>query len=173
MRRLFNICLYALFGTIMFSTKLIMEVLPNVHLVSMLIIVCTVVFGWKAIFPIYVYVFLTGVYAGFAPWWIPYFYIWLFPYLLTLAVPKKLPYKFAFFVYIIICGLHGFLYGTLYAPAQALMFGLDFKGMIAWIVAGIPFDMIHGISNCIVATLVLPICIPLKKVYKQIEAKIS
>ncbi len=170
---LFEICLYALLGTMMFTSKLIMELLPNVHILAMLIVVFTIAFKWKAIFPIYIFVFLTGVYAGFAPWWIPYMYIWLFPYLLTLILPQNMPKRIAIPAYIIICGLHGFLYGTLYAPAQALMFGLNFKGMCTWIVAGLPFDIIHGISNCVTATLVLPLSTPLKKVYTQIISRIK
>ena len=42
-------------------------------------------------------------------------------------------------------------------PARALLFGLDFKGMIAWIVAGFPFDITHGISNFFCGILIVPI----------------
>ena len=52
---------------------------------------------------------------------------------------------------------HGFLYGVLYAPAQAILFGLDFHGMLAWIAAGLPFDLIHGISNFGFGALVVPV----------------
>jgi len=37
------------------------------------------------------------------------------------------------------------------------MFGLDFQGMIAWIIAGIPFDITHGISNFFCGMLIVPI----------------
>ena len=57
----------------------------------------------------------------------------------------------------VVCALHGFLFGTLYAPMQALMFGLSFKGMTAWIIAVLPFDAIHGVSNFFMALLALPI----------------
>ena len=57
----------------------------------------------------------------------------------------------------VVCAAHGFLYGTLYAPAQALLYGLNFKGMIAWIVAGLPFDCLHGVSNFFCGMLILPI----------------
>jgi hypothetical protein len=56
-----------------------------------------------------------------------------------------------------ICAAHGFLYGTLYAPAQALLYGLSFKGMVAWIIAGFPFDCIHGVSNFFCGILIVPI----------------
>ena len=60
-------------------------------------------------------------------------------------------------VYSVVCALHGFLYGTLYAPAQALLFGLDFEQMIAWIIAGLPWDLVHGVSNFICGLLICPI----------------
>ena len=77
-----------------------------------------------------------------------------------------MPKKLAPIVYIIVCGLHGFLYGVIYAPSQALLFGLDFKGMIAWIVSGFPFDIIHGISNLCLGVLIVPIAVVLKKTQK-------
>ena len=57
----------------------------------------------------------------------------------------------------LVCAAHGFLFGTLYAPAQAILFGLDFKGMVAWIVAGFPWDCIHGVSNFFCGILIMPI----------------
>jgi energy-coupling factor transport system substrate-specific component len=60
-------------------------------------------------------------------------------------------------VYPLITGLHGVLFGTLYSPAQALLFGLDFDGMIAWIIAGLPFDLIHGVGNMCLGFLVYPL----------------
>ncbi len=56
-----------------------------------------------------------------------------------------------------VCAAHGFLFGTLYAPAQAVLFGLSFRGMIAWIVAGLPWDMIHGVSNFMCGMLIVPV----------------
>ena len=67
------------------------------------------------------------------------------------------PKKIAPLVYMVVCSLHGFLYGTIYAPFQALAFGLDFNGMIAWIVTGLPFDIIHGISNFFCGILIVPL----------------
>ena len=80
-----------------------------------------------------------------------------------MLIPKNMPKKVAPIVYIVVCGLHGFLYGILYAPSQALLFGLDFKGTVAWIVAGLPFDMVHGFSNLILGVLIVPIIKVLKK----------
>lgn len=60
------------------------------------------------------------------------------------------------------------LFGTLYAPAQAILFGLSFKGMIAWIIAGLPWDFVHGISNFFCGILIVPIVTLLRKLEKQV-----
>ena len=67
---------FAMLGTIMFCSKILLEVLPNIHLLGMLTMTYTVVFRRKALIPIYIYVMLNGLYAGFNIWWIPYLYIW-------------------------------------------------------------------------------------------------
>ena len=48
-----------------------MEAVPNVHLLGMFTMLLTVVYRRRALYPIYVYVLLNGVYAGFASWWLP------------------------------------------------------------------------------------------------------
>ena len=67
----------------------------------------------------------------------------------------------------IVCAAHGFLFGVLYAPAQALMYGLSFQGMIAWIIAGFPFDCVHGISNFFAGIIIVPVASVLKKSLKM------
>ena len=74
-----------------------------------------------------------------------------------MILPKQIPKKVRPVVYMSVCAAHGFLFGTLYAPAQALLFGLSFNGMIAWIIAGLPWDAIHGISNFFCGILIVPI----------------
>jgi len=68
-----------------------------------------------------------------------------------------MPDRVAAVVYPVISALHGLLFGVLYAPAQAIIFGLDIEGMLAWIIAGIPMDVIHCISNFGFGLLALPL----------------
>ena len=51
--------IFSMLGTIMFCSKIIMEVLPNIHLLGMFTMVFTVAFRKKALIPIYVYVLQT------------------------------------------------------------------------------------------------------------------
>lgn len=141
----------------MYASKMIMEIAPNVHLLGVFVIAFTIVYRKKALYPIYVFVLLTGVYAGFTTWWIPYLYLWTILWGVTMLLPKNMPKKIRPIVYMIVCAMHGFLYGTLYAPAQAFFFGLNLEGTIAWIIAGLPWDFVHGVSNFFCGILILPI----------------
>ena len=166
-QRIFELAIFPMLGAIMFCSKLLMEFLPNIHMVGMLIMLYTVVFRWKALIPIYIFVFLTGIYAGFGFWWIPYLYVWTVLWAFTMLLPKNMPRAAALVVYPLVCGLHGFLFGVLYAPAQALMFGFDFKMTCAWIASGFYFDALHGIGNIIFGTFVYPLSSVLKKLLKK------
>lgn len=144
-------------GTIIFLSKLIMEPLPNIHLVGTLIAVYTIVYRQKALIPIYIYVVLTGVYAGFSPWWIPYVYIWTILWGAIMLLPKKMNPKIGAFVYPIVTALHGLLYGVLYAPTQALVYKMNFHQTLLWIGAGFYFDVLHGIGNLVLGILIYPL----------------
>ena len=161
-----EIVLFAFLGAFMFASKQIMEWLPNIHMLGMLTMLYTVVFRKKALFPIYVFVILEGVIAGFNLWWIPYLYIWTVLWAITMLLPKSMNVKLATPVYMIVCGLHGLGYGTLYAPFQAICMGLDFKATIAWIATGLPWDIIHGIGNAFFATMIYP----LSKLFRKLGA---
>ena len=165
-KNLVDITVFAMLGTIMFISKLFMEIFPNIHFLGMLTMVYTLVYGKKALIPIYVYVLINGLYAGFALWWIPYLYLWALLWGATMLLPKKMSPKVQVPVYALVCSLHGLLFGTLYAPAQAIMFGLDFKGMIAWIIAGLPFDALHAAGNFAAGLLIVPLTNALKKAHK-------
>lgn len=158
-----EISVFAMLGTLMFVSKLIMEALPNIHLIGMFTVAFTITYRVKALVPIYVFVFLTGLYAGFALWWLPHLYIWTILWGLTMLVPKNLSKKVAIPVYMILCGVHGLLYGILYAPGQALMYGLNFEGMIVWIIRGLPFDITHACGNLVAGILIYPVSTALKK----------
>ena len=154
-------------GTIMFCSKIIMEVLPNIHLLGMFTMTYTAVFRKKALLPIYIYVMLNGLYSGFDIWWIPYLYIWTILWGITMLFPKRMPKKVKCVVFPIICAIHGFAFGMLYSPAQALMFGMSFEQTVAWIIAGIPFDIIHGVGNFFAGLLIVPLSELLEKLIKN------
>lgn len=148
---------FALLGSLMYASKIALEWAPNIHLLGVFTIAFTIVYRKKALYPIYTYVLLNGLLVGFSSWWYPHLYLWLILWAVVMVLPKNMPPKAAPVVYMLVCSAHGFLYGTLYAPFQALAFGLNLEGMVAWIIAGLPFDVIHGVSNFFCGILVMPV----------------
>ncbi len=157
-----ELVLFALLGTLLLSGDLLMEWLPNVHLVGVLVTVYTAVYRWKALIPLYIYVLLLGLLNGFATWWTPYLYVWTVLWGLVMLLPRTLTKK-TVFLYAAVCTLHGFLFGTLYAPSQVLLFGLPWSALPAWIASGLPFDIAHGIGNAVLSVLIYPLAKLLNK----------
>lgn len=141
----------------MFASKVLMASLPNIHLIAMLLTVFTVVYRSRALIPLYLYVMLEGLFYGFTVWWLPYLYIWTILWGAVMLLPKNMKPFHAVPVYMAVCGLHGLLFGTLWAPAQALILGFDFRKTLAWIASGFPYDVAHCIGNCVSALLILPL----------------
>lgn len=152
-----EIAVFGMLGAVMYASKTVMELMPNIHLLGVFTVAFTVVYRKKALYPIYTYVILSGIFCGFATWWIPHLYVWTLLWGAVMLLPRKLPKKALPIVYMAVCAAHGFLFGTLYAPVQAILYGLNFQGMLAWIIAGLPWDCMHGISNFFCGILIMPI----------------
>ncbi len=157
---------FAMLGGITFVSYLLMQGLPNIHLVGMFTMVFTLVYRKRALAPIYVYVMLSGLINGFGIAWIPYIYIWTILWGVTMLLPKNMPRKIAYVVYPVVCALHGLLFGLLYLPAQVILFNLSYDSAIAWLLAGLSFDALHAAGNFVFGFLIIPLCELLKKLDK-------
>ncbi len=164
-----EIAVFGMLGAVMYVSKMVMEVLPNIHLLGVLTIAYTIVYRKKALYPIYIYVILNGIFCGFAAWWIPYLYLWTVLWGIVMLLPKKMPSRIKIFVYMAVCAVHGFLFGTLYAPVQAVLYGLNLKETLAWIAAGLPWDCIHGVSNFFCGILIMPVVYALRLAERYVE----
>ena len=165
-KKLVDLLVFTMLGVILLISKLLMEALPNFHLIGTLITAYTIVYRKDALKPIYIFVMLFGLVYSFGIWWIPYLYIWAILWAMIMLLPKNMKPQVAVPVYMLVSGLHGLLYGTLYAPAQALLYGYDFKTMVAWIIAGLPFDAMHCVGNVVLGLLIIPIATALRKFHK-------
>ncbi len=164
-----EITVFGIFAALMYVAQVVMSFIPNVHLTGVFIITLSVLWRWKALWPVMTYVLINGIFNGFAIWWLPYIYIWpllvavtsiymTHEYIKSSLHPKSFNEKRMFFNLVCINAAHGFLYGTLYALAYGPIMRMDFSEIIAWIVAGLPYDAIHGCSNFILGFLILPLC---------------
>lgn len=156
-QHIFELVLCAMFGSLMFTSKIIMAVIPNIHLLGMLIVTLTAVFRWKALIPLYIYVIVDGLFAGFALWWWPYLYIWTILWGVVMLLPRNMPRSVACVVYTTVCALHGLFFGVLYAPFQALAYNLGWEGMLAWIASGFVFDLFHFVGNLAGGVFIMPL----------------
>ena len=105
---------------------------------------------------------------------IPFLFVWLPLWGVFMLIGKvSMPVKIKVPVYMVLCALHGLAFGTLYAPFAALIFGipLSFQALLAWIIAGFPFDIAHALGNLAAGILIVPLSELLKKLDSQVMLK--
>ena len=159
---------FAMLSAIMAVSKVMMEGLPNIHLLGTFVVAFTLTYRAKALLPIYGYVFVNGLWEGFELFgWLPEVYLWLVLWAIVMILPKNMPKAIAPIVYMLVSALHGLCFGTLYAPVYALFSGFGWNRVWLWIVAGLPFDLLHAIGNFALGTLILPISALLKKLQRK------
>lgn len=135
----------ALLTALMFVGQVGMSFLPNIEVVSLLVIVYTQVYKKKVFFIIYAFAILEGLAWGFGVWWFGYLYIWSILAIIVLLIGKQTSAIF----WSIVSGAFGLIYGFLYAIPYFIAGGWA-AGFSYWI-AGIPFDIAHCVGNVVVA----------------------
>jgi energy-coupling factor transport system substrate-specific component len=140
-----------------------MSFLPNIEPTSLLVMVYVVVFGRKALYPIYLYVALEILFYGIQLWNINYLYIWLVPVLLGIAFRKETHPLF----WAVVSGAFGLFFGLLCAPVYLFIGGPGYA--IGWWVAGFPFDLLHCGGNFVIA---LVLFVPLRKLLTRLYSRI-
>ena len=142
------------------AAKTALAVLPNIELVSFLLIVYAAVFGKKTFAAAFAFTGVECLVWGMGLWVINYLYIWPVLVAVILASAQKgglNPISCA-----VISGGFGLGFGALCAIPYLFIGGPAM--MVSWWIAGIPYDLIHGISNfflCLV--LFRPVYSVLKK----------
>lgn len=137
-----------------------MAVLPNVEPVTLLIILYTIFFGKKVVYILAAYLFFEGCWYGFGLWWVMYAYVWPLLAFLTYLFRKN---KSAWF-WSVFSGAFGLFYGALCSIPYFFIGGPAMA--FAWWVSGIPFDLLHCVSN---ALLCMVLFVPLQRVLKQLK----
>ncbi len=132
----------ALLSAILYVSKLMLDFLPNVELVSLFIILFSLVFGRETLLTVTVFNLFQIIQWGIGTWTISYLYVWPLLCLLTLLLKKVI--KEEFLIWSIFSGLFGLIFGSLFAlvyipvdPAYALSY---------WI-SGLPWDVWHAVWN--------------------------
>ena len=157
-----EVTLFAMLAALTFCAKWVMSPLPNIEPVTLMVLLFGAVFGWKAIFPVAVYVAAELLFYGLGVWNFYYLYIWLIPMVLGIALRKmESPLGWA-----IAAGFFGLAFGALCAPVDLLIGGWAYAAA-KW-VSGISFDLLHGAGNFVI---VLTLFVPLRKLVEKLYRK--
>ena len=165
--RILDLTLMGMMVAVMEVSKLALSFLPNIELVSFWIILFTLFFRWRVLFAIPAFVLVEGLLYGINLWWISYLYAWP---LLALAAWLFRRQESVLF-WSILSGSFGLLFGMLFAIPYAVI-GAAGNGLrsglyagFTWWVAGIPYDIAHGIGNFV---LMLVLYKPVREAMKRL-----
>lgn len=157
--RIRDVVMIGMMSAILVVVQVALGFLPNVELVSLLIILYSCYFGRKTLFIIYVFVLLEGIIYGFSLWWINYLYIWTILFIIATIFRKHRSPVF----WAIVSGTYGLGFGALCAIPYFFIGGLPTA--FAYWVSGIPYDIPHGAFNFIFA---LVFFYPLRLLFDQL-----
>lgn len=159
-----DIALFGVLAALTFGAKFVMSGLPNIEPVSLMIMLFAVIFGKKALYPIYVYVALEILCFGLSIWNIYYLYIWLILWAAAYLLRKMQdPLGWA-----VLSGAFGLLFGAFCGIADFFIGGWSYA-VGKWI-SGLMFDLTHCVGNFVIALLLFkPMRQLLEKLYKRMR----
>ena len=158
--KIYRLVIMAALSAILLIVQLGMAFLPNIEVVSTLIILYTLSYK-KLVFPIlYTFVLLEGVVFGFGIWWVSYLYIWSILALIVLALRKM----DSALLWAVVSGAFGLSFGVLCAIPYLISGGL-YAAFSYWS-AGIPYDILHCAGNFV---LTLALYRPLSHLLKRLR----
>lgn len=145
---------------IIYACKVALESIPNVELVSFLTIMYAISFGIDAIFAVTVFNMLELVQWGPGTWWISYLYVWPLLAVITIVFKKKLGSEPLYWA--ILSGVFGLFFGSLFA---VLYIPIDVKYAATYFISGLPYDVLHCISNFIIMLILFK---PINKLLNRV-----
>lgn len=143
--------------------KVALMFLPNIEVVTLFLIVFSVAFGRETWFAVAGFVLIEGILFGFGIWWVMYIYIW--PSLVAIA--KLFRKKGGLMFWAILAAAYGLTFGFFCSIPYLFMGGL--KTAISWWIAGIPYDLIHGVSNFAITLVLFK---PLYRVTEKLSSRL-
>lgn len=160
---IYDIALIGIMTATLEGGKLALFFLPNVEIVTLLIILYTLCFGPKIFYAVITFICIEGLLYGFGLWFIMYLYLWPLLALVTYLCRKKTGTLF----WSILSAFFGLFFGAFAALPYIIISGPS--AAFAWWVAGIPFDIIHCISNFALALVLFS---PLHKILTKLSTTI-
>jgi hypothetical protein len=139
----------ALLSAVLTVAMLAIKPLPNVELISLLVVMYALLFGKDTFIIVTIFSLTEGLLWGFGLWWVSYLYVW--PLLCLIVILLKPIIKEEFFIWAVVSGLFGLVFGALFAVAYL---PIDPAYALAYWIAGLPWDVWHGGCNFVLMVLV-------------------
>ena len=159
-----ELALFSVLGALTFAAKYVMSFLPNIEPVSLMVMLFAVLFGWKCLYPIYLYVGMELLFYGIGLWNINYLYIWA-----ILAAGAMLVRKMSSPVgWALLSGTFGLLFGAFCGIVDVFIGGISYA--VAKWASGIPFDIMHCAGNFVLALLLFK---PMRELMEKLYAKMT
>lgn len=132
---------------LLFMGQVVLSFLPNIEIVSLLILSYTLFLRRKVFFVIYSFVFLEGLLYGFGIWWFSYLYVWSIFACIVMFLHKNT----SVLLWSIVSGFFGLSFGLL-CTLPYLVAGGPAAAFSYW-VSGLLFDIFHCTGNFVLCLL--------------------
>lgn len=136
----------AMLTAVLFAGQVGMQFLPNIEIVTLLIILYTRIYGKRVFAIIYAFVLLEGLFYGFGIWWVSYLYIWSIFALIVLLIKSH-----SVILWSMVSGIFGLCFGFLCALPYFVTGGIG-AGLAYW-GAGLYFDLLHCAGNVLLCAV--------------------
>jgi hypothetical protein len=165
MKTVKDVVIVAFLSAMLTVGKLALSSVPNVEVVSLLIILYTVVFGWRyGLLTAVVFATTEILIWGVGLWTVGYYIVWPLLVLLTAVLPRVLQNVYG---YTLLSGVFGLSFGLLFAIYTGPLTNVSI--WVYWL-NGIMFDVVHMVGNVVVmALLYLPARRALEFVAQRIQ----
>ena len=154
--------MFGVLGALTFALQVAMAPLPNIEPVSLLVMIFAAVFGWKCLYPVYVFVVMEILFYGISTWNIYYLYVWTVLAFAAIMMRKQQhPFAWA-----LLSGIFGLFFGALCGIVDIFIGGFAYA-VTKW-VSGIPFDLLHCGGNFAIALIMFK---PLRNAMEKLYAR--
>ena len=159
-----EIALFGVLGALTFALQVVMAPLPNIEPVSLLVMIFAAVFGWKCLYPVYIFVTMEILFYGISVWNLYYLYVWTVLALGAILMRRQKQTL----AWAMLSGVFGLFFGALCGIVDIFIGGFAYAGA-KW-VSGIPFDLLHCGGNFFIALIMFsPLRNLMEKLYNRMK----
>lgn len=165
MKTVKDVVVVAFLSSILTVGKFTLASIPNVEIVSFLLILYTIVFGWRyGILTAIVFATTEILIWGFGLWTVGYYFVWPLLVVLTTGLPRSLRNIYG---YTLLSGGFGLSFGLLFAIYTAPLTNVSI--WVYWL-NGIMFDVVHMVGNVVV---MLVLYLPARRALEFVAERIQ